>query len=64
MTSLPDGLVARPLRETDLDALVAMVNACELHDTGEVMLERADLLADAGTEGFDPNTRLGRRARR
>jgi mycothiol synthase len=54
MTALPAGLVARPLRETDLDAVAAMVNACELHDTGEVMLERADLVADAGTEGFDP----------
>ena len=56
VTSLPDGLVARPLRETDLDAVVSMVNACELHDTGEVMLERADLVADAGAEGFDPET--------
>ena len=53
MTSLPDGLVARPLRERTSNAVVAMVNACELHDTGEVMLERADLVADAGTEGFD-----------
>ena len=55
MTSLPHGLVARPLRETDLDAVVAMVNACELYDTGEVMLERADLVADAGADGFDPS---------
>lgn len=55
MTSLPHGLVARPLREADLDAVVSMVNTCELHDTGEVMLERADLVADAGAEGFDPS---------
>lgn len=55
MTSLPHGLVARPLRDTDLDAVVSMVNACELHDTGEVMLERADLVADAGADGFDPS---------
>jgi mycothiol synthase len=55
VTSLPHGLVARPLRETDLDAVVAMVNTCELHDTGELMLERADLVADAGAEGFDPS---------
>jgi len=54
MTSLPDGLVARSIRETDLDAVVSMVNASELHDTGEVMLERADLVADTGAEGFDP----------
>jgi mycothiol synthase len=50
---LPPGNVARPLRDADLDATVSMVNACELHDTGEVMLERADLVADAGAEGFD-----------
>jgi GNAT superfamily N-acetyltransferase len=55
VTSLPLGLVARPLRETDLDAVVSMVNTCELHDTGEVMLERADLVADAGGDGFDPS---------
>ncbi len=53
VTSLPDGLAARSLREVDLDAVVSMVNACELHDTGEVMLERADLVADAATAGFD-----------
>jgi mycothiol synthase len=53
--SLPDGLTARPLMDGDLDDVVAMVNACELHDAGEVMLERADLLADAGADGFDPH---------
>ena len=51
---LPDGLRARPLTTEDLDDTVAMVNACERHDSGEVMLERADLLADAGADGFDP----------
>jgi mycothiol synthase len=55
VTSLQHGLVARPLHESDLDAVVSMVNACELHDTGEVMLARADLVADAGAEGFDPS---------
>ncbi|HEX5938194.1 MAG TPA: GNAT family N-acetyltransferase [Actinomycetota bacterium] len=54
MKDLPHGLEAKPITEDDLDAVVAMVNACELHDTGELMLERADLLADAGAEGFDP----------
>jgi GNAT superfamily N-acetyltransferase len=52
--NLPEGLIARPLTDADLDATVAMVNTCELLDSGEVMLERADLLADAGAEGFDP----------
>jgi mycothiol synthase len=51
---LPDGLRARTIATDDLDDVVAMVNACELHDTGELMLERADLLADAGAVGFDP----------
>jgi GNAT superfamily N-acetyltransferase len=52
--SLPEGLIARPLTDADLDATVAMANSCELRDTGELMLERADLLADAGGDGFDP----------
>ena len=52
--NLPEGVTARPLTETDLHATVAMVNACELRDTGELMLERADLLTDAGADGFDP----------
>jgi hypothetical protein len=30
--SLPEGLTARPLTAADLDDVVAMVNACELHD--------------------------------
>jgi mycothiol synthase len=50
---LPDGRHARPLTTEDLDDTVAMVNACELHDSGELMLERADLLADSRTVGFD-----------
>ena len=51
--SLPDGVHARPLTTEDIDDTVAMVNACELHDSGELMLERADLLADSRTVGFD-----------
>lgn len=54
MTSLPHGLVARPLRETDLDAVVSMVNTCEIHDSGEPMVDRADVVADSQREGFDP----------
>ncbi|HWL90602.1 MAG TPA: GNAT family N-acetyltransferase [Actinomycetota bacterium] len=50
---LPDGLHTRPLTTEDVDDTVAMVNACELHDSGELMLERADLLADSRTVGFD-----------
>ena len=50
---LPDGLTARALRVDDIDDVVAMINVCELHDTGELMWERADMLADLSTEGFD-----------
>jgi mycothiol synthase len=52
--NLPEGMTARPLGDSDLDATIAMVNACELHDTGELMWERADVIADAGAAGFDP----------
>jgi mycothiol synthase len=51
--SLPEGLSWRTLTEEDVDAVVAMVNECELHDTGETMWERADVLSDSSIEGFD-----------
>ena len=53
MSALPGGLTGRAFTEDDLDAIVAMVNECERHDSGEVMLERADLRSDLDTEGFD-----------
>lgn len=53
LVSLPEGLIARPLTVEDADAVIAMVNACEVHDSGETMWERADLLSDASTDGFD-----------
>jgi mycothiol synthase len=53
MLNLPDGLIARALSLADIDEVVAMVNRCELHDTGEIMLDRADLLADTGVADFD-----------
>jgi GNAT superfamily N-acetyltransferase len=51
--SLPAGLTARPLTVEDIDAVVAMANECEMHDSGELMWERADLLSDSSTDGFD-----------
>lgn len=51
--ALPNGLTARAMTVDDVDAVVVMVNECELHDTGELMWERADMLSDSGTEGFD-----------
>jgi mycothiol synthase len=50
---LPTGQRARALTKDDIDAVIAMVNECELHDTGETMWERADLLSDSAIEGFD-----------
>jgi mycothiol synthase len=50
---LPAGLTVRTLTVEDVDAVTAMVNECERHDTGEVMWERADLLADSSIDGFD-----------
>jgi mycothiol synthase len=52
--NLPPGLTSRPLTLDDVDETIAMVNTCELIDGGELMWERADLLADTSVEGFDP----------
>jgi mycothiol synthase len=50
----PAGLTARPLTLNDVDDTIAMVNTCELIDSGELMWERADLLSDIAVDGFDP----------
>ena len=55
MDDLRAELSAWTLTVADVDATIAMINACELHDSGEVMWERADLLADIATAGFDPD---------
>jgi GNAT superfamily N-acetyltransferase len=52
--NLPSGLRAQPPRIDDIDDVVAMVNRCELHDIGETMWERADVLSDIARDGFDP----------
>jgi GNAT superfamily N-acetyltransferase len=43
---LPVGLTARGLTDDDIDVVVALANACELHDVGFTMWERADLASD------------------
>lgn len=50
---LPDGFTARPLTPDDIAATIAMVNTCEMHDSGELMWERADLTSDSKTDGFN-----------
>ena len=52
--NLPPGLTSRALTAADVDDVVAMVNACELADTGAAALERADIASDSATDGFDP----------
>jgi GNAT superfamily N-acetyltransferase len=37
---------ARPLFDEDLDEVLAMVNACELADSGEAMLDKSDVLSN------------------
>jgi GNAT superfamily N-acetyltransferase len=43
---LPAGFTASPLADADIDGVVALVRACELHDSGHALYERADLVAD------------------
>jgi GNAT superfamily N-acetyltransferase len=43
---LPAGFTATPLADDDIDGVVALVRTCELHDSGEAMYERADLVGD------------------
>ena len=62
--NLPEGLTARPLTLDDVDDTIAMVNTCELVDSGELMWERADLLADTSDRGVRSRRRLGRSLRR
>jgi mycothiol synthase len=48
------GLSSRALSLDDVDDVVALANACELHDTGFVMWEREDLTADLRLPGVEP----------
>ena len=43
---LPEGLTARPLRHGAEAAVTSVMAAQELHDTGEVVIEEADIVAD------------------
>lgn len=52
-SNAPEGFDVRPLVDADVDDVVAMVNACERHDSDRLMLERADLISDMRTDGFD-----------
>ena len=51
--SLPEGCTSRPLTFDDVDAVVELANTCERHDTGVVMLDREDVVADLRQEGVE-----------
>lgn len=53
-TTLANDLTSRPLSFHDIDAVVALANACELHDVGFTMWEREDLASDFHSDGTDP----------
>ncbi|ACZ30380.1 GCN5-related N-acetyltransferase [Xylanimonas cellulosilytica DSM 15894] len=50
---LPPGWSQRPLTTADAGAVASLVAAGELHDTGEVVIEEADLVAEWARPSFD-----------
>lgn len=53
LIELPEGLTARPASLDDLDAVVALVRACEARDTGRAELDREDLVVDWTRPGME-----------
>ncbi|KQW47713.1 GCN5 family acetyltransferase [Nocardioides sp. Root1257] len=51
--ALPDGLSGRPLVMSDSAAVVEVMAAQELHDTGEVAIEEADIISDWQRPSYD-----------
>ncbi|MGZ5302439.1 MAG: GNAT family N-acetyltransferase [Actinomycetota bacterium] len=51
---LSSGLTTRPITLGDIDAVVALANACEMQDVGFTMWEREDLASDFRIDGVDP----------
>ena len=51
--ALPDGLTSRPLQPSESRALFDLIAAQELHDTGSVDIEEADLISDWALPGYD-----------
>jgi GNAT superfamily N-acetyltransferase len=56
LVNLPSGCTARPVTRDDLDAVLALVRACEAHDTGAAELDREDLEADWNRPVMDLST--------
>ena len=53
LPGLPTGLTSRPLAMSDAPAVFALMAAQELHDTGEVAIEEADIVGDWQRPSFD-----------
>jgi mycothiol synthase len=53
LLDLPGGLSARPLVMTDARAVFEVMAAQELHDTGEVAIEEADIVGDWQRPSYD-----------
>ena len=53
LPGLPAGLTSRPLAMSDAPAVFALMAAQELHDTGEVAIEEADIVGDWQRPSFD-----------
>jgi len=51
--NLPAGFTARPVTFDDLDAVLALIRACEAHDAGMAELDREDLVADWSRPAMD-----------
>jgi mycothiol synthase len=51
--ALPAGLTERPLRMSDATAVFEVMAAQELHDTGAVSIEEADIVADWQRPSYD-----------
>ncbi|MFC6343744.1 GNAT family N-acetyltransferase, partial [Nocardioides hankookensis] len=51
--ALPDGLTGRPLVMSDSRAVYEVMAAQELHDTGEVAIEEADIVSDWQRPSYD-----------
>jgi GNAT superfamily N-acetyltransferase len=51
---LPDGLTGRPTTAADVDVLYELIGACELHEDGEVTIDREDVEMTFDRSGYDP----------
>lgn len=56
MITLPEGFVARPLTTDDIEAVTAVIAACELDDAGKVEISVDDIVAEWNRPDFDPAT--------